>query len=144
MRTITTTLLFLLMSLASFGQTTYTTTQDSCGGKTSMLCWLNAVDQNGNVVQITIDNRLPYRQGYLGITPSGGSTTWYHGGYSFPQPSSGTDPFYGVATYASDAGLVNGNFVVYAYYVKTCSGRGCGATLGWHYVVKMGSTVTVD
>jgi predicted MFS family arabinose efflux permease len=42
-----------------------------------------------------------------------------------------------------DDGRVTGSFMFYAYYVSTCSGRACGGTLGWHYHILTGSTVTV-
>ena len=38
---------------------------------------------------------------------------------------------------------VTGNFQFMAYDVQHCSGRGCGGTLGWHYVLQPGSTITV-
>lgn len=138
-------LLVLLLSLSVFAQTTtYTVTQNACGMKTNGMCQLSVVNQNNNVGYVTIDNRSPYRIGYLDLGTFGHNE--YHGSYAFPGPPSGngTASFYGAATYVSDDGSVTGEFQVYAYYVKTCSGRACGGTLGWHYNILQGSTVSKE
>ncbi len=138
-------LLVLLLSLSVFAQTTtYTVTQNACGMKTNGMCQLSVVNQNNNVGYVTIDNRSPYRIGYLDLGTFGQNE--YHGSYAFPGPPSGngTASFYGAATYVSDDGSVTGEFQVYAYYVKTCSGRACGGTLGWHYNILQGSTVSKE
>jgi len=140
-------LLVVLLFLAMFAEfalaqtsTTYTVAPDGGGAKANGFFTLTVKDQNGNATNIELDNRSPYRTGYLDIGPLG--QLEYHGVYSFPMQDSHS-PFYGVATYVSDDGTVTGEFQVYAYYVSVCSGRGCGGTLGWHYRVLTGSTITV-
>src|SRR5215468_8343945 len=46
--------------------------------------------------------------------------------------------YYGVGSFLSDDGTVGGNFQFYAYYVGSCSGRGCGpVVVSWHFNVLM-------
>jgi len=131
--------LLLAMSMPLFAQTTtYTTIHDACGGKSGQMCQIPVVDSNNVGGFITIDNRAPSRTGYLDLGPFG--VNEYHGAYHYPTQAAHT-PYYGVATYVSDDQTVVGHFNVYAWYVSTCSGRGCGGTLGWHYRILGGSKV---
>ena len=81
-------LLVLLLSLGVFAQTpTYTVTQNACGMKSSGMCQLSVVDQNNHPGYVTLDNRSPYRTGYLDLGTFGQNE--YHGSYAFPAPPSG-------------------------------------------------------
>lgn len=127
-------------SMLAHSQTTYTVTQDSCGGKAVMYCSpLPVVDQNGVASAMAIDNRNNW--GFLYLYGWGGPRV--HGTYTFPSGSSRTD-FYGDANFVSDDNTVTATFLVHAHYVSVCSGRACGGTLGWHYVILIGSTVEVQ
>jgi len=139
--------LVLAMSLPLFAQTTYTTTQNSCGGKSNMYCSMtvtpNTPDGAGTVI---IDSR--------GGVPDAGNL--YVGAFIWrnqvpgvftgfvANPNGTRTPFFGSASFESNDGRVSAKFLFYAYYASTCSGRGCGGTIGWHYQIQMGSTVTVD
>lgn len=130
-------LLFLALALPAFAQTTYTTTENGCNGKQFSEYCIIPTDSG----TITIDNRAPYRIGYLEI-----GTTWYHGAYSGFVPCdygvrscAGTSP----VTYVSDDGTVHGSFNYFAQYQGSCQGRNCGV-VGWHYTFLSGSTVTVQ
>lgn len=131
----------LLAPCFATAQTTYTTTQDACGGKAVQYCGpVAVVDDNGNSNTITIDNRNSFGYLYVGDVITGAR---YIGVYSYPTQTAHT-PFYGVATYESNDGVASAQFNVYAFFVSSCSGRGCGGTLGWHYKILMGSTITVQ
>lgn len=147
-------LLFLLlaMSMPLFAQTTYTTTTDGCGGKQYQYCLLPVINnQTGQPLSLVIDNRVG-TTGPLGTLtvkdPYPGTNLYLqtHGTYSgfVANPDGSRNPFYGSASFDSDDGTVSGAFQYYAYYVATCSGRGCGGTLGWHYRINTGSTVTAQ
>ncbi len=148
MRTVALPLLFLVLVCSASAQTTtYTTTQDACGGKANQACYnIPDVDQNGVTGYISIDNRVgttyPLQYNfYLGPYGTNGS----HGTYSgfVANPDKTTNDFNGVASYDSDDGTVSATLQFHAYYVKMCSGRGCGGTLSWHYRILAWSTVTV-
>jgi hypothetical protein len=141
--------LLLAMSMPLFAQnTTYTTTQDGCGGKALQYCTLPVTDGTGTPEQIIIDNtiyggRLTIQQG---VYPNQTNIAAVQGTYSgfVGNPDGTRNPFYGVAAFESNDGTVSGALQFYAYYVGTCSGRGCGGTLGWHFRVLTGSTVTTQ
>ena len=152
-------LLFLLlaMSLPLFAQTTtYTTTADGCGGKNIGYCRVAATsDPASSVSAITFDNRSGGGVLYLDRTDN--SYLQFKGAYTgFGGNPDGTHNDYdGVGTYdgyatidssgASPNGTAHGQLLFHAYYVGTCSGRGCGpVVVGWHYLIKSGSTVTVS
>ena len=146
MRTVALPLLFLALVCSARAQTTtYTTTQDACSGKANQACFnIPVTDQNGTAGVISIDNRASFRVGYLDLGPYG--VNEYHGVYSgfVGNPNGTHSPFSGVASYESDDGTVVGQFYFNATYVSTCSGRACGGTLGWHYRILAGSSVTVN
>jgi hypothetical protein len=127
-------LLLLCGTLAAQTTTTYTLTQNSCAGTANQYCLLPT---DGGT--FTMDNRAPSRLGYLEF-PNG---TWIHGAYSglVSNPDGTRNPFYGTAHYLSDNGTVTATLNFYAHYVSTCSGRGCGGTLGWHYTFLTGSVI---
>jgi hypothetical protein len=144
-------LLFLLlaMSMPLFAQnTTYTTSQDGCGGKAFQYCTLPVTDGTGTTEQIIIDNSfnggsLTIQQGtYPDQTTIVAAQGTYNGFVGNPDGT--RNAFYGVAAFESNDGTVSGSFQFYSYYASTCSGRGCGGTLGWHFKVLMGSTVTAQ
>lgn len=126
-------------------QTTYTTTQDACAGKANQACFnIPVVDQNGFSGVVSIDNRSETSQYNFYLGPFG--TNGYHGEYSgfVANPDGTKNEFNGVASYTSDDATLVSQFQFHAYYVKVCSGRGCGGTLGWHFRILAGSTVTVQ
>lgn len=145
--------LFCLL-IASFAaaQTTYTTTSDACNGKANMYCTLPVADQNGTPSMVTIDNRNNFGNLY----PNGWGSASVHGTYSgfISNPDGTRNDFYWTGYFASDATIVDsdgvtvpkvaGTFNYKAHYVGSCSGRGCGGTLGWHYSILTGSTVEVQ
>jgi len=134
---------FVLGALVTaHGQTTYTVTADSCNGKVNMYCTLPTVDENGNVGTATIDNRNDYGNLY----PQGWGTDRVHGTYSgfVSNPNGTRTDFFGTGSFVSDDGMVVGTFNYKAHYVGSCSGRGCGGTLGWHYLILTGSTIEVQ
>jgi len=155
MRTVALPLLFLVLVCSASAQTaTYTTTQDACGGKANQACYnIPVVDQHAVAGHISIDNRYPSTDPlqynfYLGQYGTNG----YHGTYSGfvansdknPNGTPSTADFNGIASFESDDETVSAQFQYHAYYVKVCSGRGCGGTLGWHYRILAGGTVTVN
>jgi hypothetical protein len=144
MRTVVSPLLFLALVCSASAQMTYTTTQDSCGGKALQFCQLPISETPSNgITSFTIDNRNGF--GYLYVGPFL-SNDQVHGAYSgfVANPDGTRNPFYGAASFLSDDGKLTGSFLFYAYYVSTCSGRGCGGTLGWHYRILTGSTLNTQ
>jgi hypothetical protein len=141
--------LLLAMSMPLFAQnSTYTTTQDGCGGKALQYCTLPVSDGTGTPEQIIIDNsiyggRLTIQQGtyptQTNVVAVQGTYTGFVG-----NPDGTRNSFSGIGAFESNDGTVSGSFQYYAYYASTCSGRGCGGTLGWHYRVLTGSTVTTQ
>lgn len=127
--------IIMLASCFASAQTTYTTTADGCGGKAAQFCILNVVDQSNNPSTVTIDSRVNT------LTVAGVSNTGSYSGF-VANPDGTHNSFYGSASFVSNDVSVTGIFLYYAYYVNVCSGRGCGGTLGWHYRVNLGSTVT--
>jgi hypothetical protein len=67
--------MFLLLSLASFAQTTYTTTANACSGKINQMCTLPVEDQNHVGSCVIIDNRSPSRIGYMDLSCTFGRTS---------------------------------------------------------------------
>jgi hypothetical protein len=140
-------LLLLATSMPLFAQTTtFTTTRDGCGGKALQYCTLPLVDGTGTPEEIVIANsaygaRLTIQQGTY---PNQTNIVAVQGTYSgfVANPDGTRNSFYGVGAFESDDGKVTGSFQFYAYYASTCSGRGCGGTLGWHFRILTGSTVT--
>jgi hypothetical protein len=140
-------LILLLFSAFAAGQTaTFTTSNDTNCQKDTLWC----IDYTNPDGYINPDNRGDH--GNLTISSSEFTGTAYSGTYSgFTANPNGTRAqFDGVGSYTG-AGAVNGvsfqlngTFPYHAYYVGTCSGRGCGGTLGWHYILKAGSTVTLN
>jgi hypothetical protein len=148
-------LLFLLlaMSMPLFAQTSYSTTADGCGSKNLGWCQLYAVDQNGNQFRIVLDNRYTSsgtQINTLTVYAADNSSTpllTSHGTFSgfVGNPNGTRSSYYGAGSFLSDDSTVGGNFSFYAYYVATCSGRGCGpVVIGWHFNVLMGSTATAN
>jgi len=130
--------------------TTYTSTQDGCGGKALQYCTLPVTDGNpaDGPFQIIISNtfygaKLTIQQG---VYPNQTNIVQVTGTYSgfVGNPDGTRNSFYGVGSFESNDGKVSGPFQFFAYYVATCSGRGCGGELGWHYRVLRGSTVTTQ
>jgi len=143
MKLISVIILALASSFAS-AQTTYTTTQDACSGKANQACFnIPVVDQNNFSGVISIDNRSVQYGGSLYLGPFG--VNGYHGVYAgfVANPDGTKNDFNGIGSFESDDTSVVGQFQFHAYYVKSCSGRGCGSTLGWHFRILAGSTVTV-
>jgi hypothetical protein len=133
-------LLALVLPALAQTNTTYTVTQNSCGAKNLGFCSMPVVDQDNNMSTIVIDNRNNAQYLYLGAFSL--DSTRYHGTLTLPTGQT-RDSFYGTASFVSDDGTVTGNFTVYAFYQGSCSGRGCGGNIGWHYIVQSGSTVEV-
>ena len=143
-------LLLALTTFASAQTTTYTTTADGCGAKNLGYCRLNVVDQASNPFIVVLDARYN-SQGQINTLEVYTPANTYppllsvHGAYSgfVKNPDGTSHPYYGSGSFLSDDGTVEGTFLFYAYYIGTCSGRGCyGAVVGWHYRVLVGSTVT--
>jgi hypothetical protein len=148
-------LLLLLVAFITPAQTsssiTYTITQTGCGGTAGMYCRLpvTALPDDGAQSMI-IDNRAPSRTGYFDINyPT--FFTEFHGAYAgfVGNPDGTKNSFYGIASYegtATDGSgrKATGSITFFAYYVKTCSGRGCGGEIGWHYQIMSGSNFTVE
>jgi hypothetical protein len=154
-------LVMLLMPLAVSAQNTYTTTADGCGGKNLGYCLLPVNDQGGNPFQLVLDHRNNSQGPIDTMTVQApdyphAQMLSVHGAYAgFVGPTDNHTPFFSSGSFASDATTVdsNGNtipqvqgqFNYYAYYVPSCSGRGCGGTvIGWHFKVLTGSTVAVQ
>ncbi len=139
----------LFSTLFTFGQTTYTVTQNSCGNKNLGYCSLPVTDDNNVPYLIVVDHRSN-SQGPIDTlsieTPIFPYTTLYTSHAAFAgfvtAPPSTTDVF-GVLTVDTDDGQVHAGLEYRAHYVFTCSGRGCaGPVIGWHYFVQSGSTIT--
>jgi len=144
--------LFVLAAVATHAsaQTMYTTTTDSCGGKANQYCRMSVTDQANQPFDLIIDNRyagtgligrLQINYPYPGDVVF--SVTGTFTGF-VSNPDGTRNDFYSTATYVSNDGMVNATFNYRAYYQRTCSGRGCGGTLGWHYLILAGSTVEVQ
>jgi hypothetical protein len=131
--------MFLLLSLASFAQTTYTTTANACSGKINQMCTLPVEDQNHVGSCVIIDNRSPSRIGYMDLSCTFG-TNEHHGVYSgFTANPNGTrSPFYGVAHYVSDDGTIHATLNYYATYSTQ------RFETGFHYQILVGSTIAVQ
>jgi hypothetical protein len=136
-----------LLAVTAAAQTTYTVTQNSCGGKSNMYCSMpvtpNTPDGAGIVV-LDLRGGNPdagnlYVGAFISTNAFPGTVTGF-----VANPDGTRHPFFGSASFESNDGTVSGTFLFYAYYASTCSGRGCGGTLGWHYQIQMGSTITVD
>ena|SRR5579871_5130049 len=141
-------LLLLTTAISAAGQTTYTTTQDGCGGKALQYCTLQATDGNSSdgPFDIIVDNsiyggRLTIQQGAYPNQVNLVAVTGTYAGFG-GNPDTSRNPFYGVGSFESTDGTVSATFQFSAYYVSTCSGRGCGGALGWHYRILAGSTMT--
>jgi hypothetical protein len=148
-------LLFLLlaMSLPLFAQNTYTTSQDAGGGKQYQYITANVTNGTSNPFQLKIDSRAIYFPSahvwiLAGIYPNQTDIFDTYGTITgfVANPDGTHNSFYGVASFESGPGYpsASGTFQYYAYYASTCSGRGCGGTLGWHYRILLGSTFTVE
>lgn len=141
--------LLLLLATTAGAQTTYTTTANGCGGKNLGFCMLPATDQNAVHYLITLDTRVTGGGPINRLTISDAANDYPpilqdHGVFSgFVGNPNGTHaPYYGSGSFLSDDGKIKATLDFYAYYIATCSGRGCaGATVGWHYQVLMGSSV---
>lgn len=141
---------FLLMlasfvgALAQTANTTYTVSADSCGGKALQYCTLPiTASPNDGTTQLVIDNTIYGASLYFGqFTVTDRVQGTYSGFVSNPDGS--RNPFYGAASFESSDGRVVATLNFYAYYVSTCSGRGCGGVLGWHYRILQGSTVAIN
>lgn len=150
MRKLIVTFALLLTPLALPAQT-YTTSADGCGGKNLGYCTLPASSYAGNY-KLVLDARNN-SQGPINTltitTPDFPATTLLtvHGTYAgfVANPDGTHNAYYSSGSFTSDDNTVNGQFTFYAYYVATCSGRGCaGTVVGWHFRVTSGSTVTVQ
>jgi hypothetical protein len=143
MRTVALPLLSLVLVCSASAQTTFTTTQNVCGGIAYQYCQMPvSSDPASSVTSLIMDNRSDAGNLYIGAFIAADQV---HGAYSgfIGNPDGSRNPFYGAASFESDDGKVTGSFLFYAYYVSTCSGRACGGTLGWHYRILEGSTATV-
>lgn len=124
--------------------TTYTTTTDACGGKASQYCTLPVTsDNNDGVSQIVVDSRGRYPSatmyiGGWGLNPVLGTLDGFKG-----NPDGTHTAYYGIGSFESLDGTVTGSFLFRAFYAASCSGRGCGYLIGWHFTVLTGSTITV-
>jgi len=144
MRKIALPLLFLALAITASAQTSsYTTTADGCGGKALQYCTLSTVDQDNTPVTVVIDNRDNAGNLYIGAFISGDQIRGAYSGF-VGNPNGTKAAYYGSGSFLSDDERVDGTFLFYAFYVGTCSGRGCGGTIGWHFKILMGSTVTVQ
>ncbi len=142
MRTVALPLLFLALVCSASAQTTYTTTQDACGGKAVQHCRASVTDQTGQPFDLILDTGVNTLQ--VNYPYPGSMVFSVHGAYTgfVANPDGTRNSFYGQASFESDDHTSSASFQFAAYYVSTCSGRGCGGTLGWHYRILMGSTVT--
>lgn len=137
--------------LPASAQSTYTTIVDGCGGKANQYCRVAARDQNEQPFDVIIDTRISPTVGNISTLSinypfPGPQVLSVHGNYiGFDANPDGTkNAYYAAATFTSDDGSVEGTFQFYGYYVKSCSGRGCGGTIGWHFRILTGSVVTVQ
>jgi hypothetical protein len=141
--------LFFGLTLSALAQTTYTTTQDGCGGKALQYCVLPVTDGSASgPFQIVISNtfygaRLTLQEGVYPNQSNVFVDTGIYEGF-VANPDGTRHPFNGIASFESTDGSVTAKFTFYAYYAATCSGRGCGGEIGWHYRILAGSTVTVQ
>jgi hypothetical protein len=131
-------------AVAQTANTTYTVTADSCGGKALQYCTLPVgASPNDGTPQLVIDNTVYggslYFSQFNVLDRIQGTYSGFVG-----NPDGTRNPFYGIASFESSDGRVVGTFNFYAYYVSTCSGRGCGGELGWHYRILQNSTVKVN
>jgi hypothetical protein len=143
-------LLSLIILAGTALASTYTTTANGCGAKNVGYCTLSVVDQNNQPFTLTLDLRVngtgPIDTLAVSYPYPGAKLFSVHGTYSgfVANPNGTRQPYYGSGSFVSDDQTVNGTFSFYAYYVGTCSGRGCGGTLGWHFQILSGSTVTTE
>jgi hypothetical protein len=142
-------LLLALVAVASAQTTTYTTTADGCGGKNLGYCLVAVKDQSGNSFLLALDARYTSsgQINTLAIETADGTAIAFtvHGTYAgfVANPNGTKQAYYGAGSFDSDDSSVEGSFQFYAYYIASCSGRGCsGTVVGWHYRVLVGSTVT--
>ena len=100
-------------------------------------------DPSNGITQIVIDSRGSYPGATLyvggwGLDPHPGFLDGF-----VANPDHTHNPFYGAGSFESVDGTVSAQLQFYAYYFSSgCSGRGCGGTLGWHYRILMGSTIS--
>ena len=157
MRKVALPLLLLALAISASAQTAiYTTTADGCGAKNLGYCQLNATNESGARFRIVLDARYTASGPINTLTIFTQSNPYTplltaHGAFSgFVANPNGTHAAYYSAPdkpglFLSDDGTVGGTFPFYAYYVGTCSGRGCsGVVVGWHYRVLAGGTVMVE
>ena len=150
MRTVALPLLLVaLVTVASAQTTTYTTTTNGCGAKNLGYCRLSITAQSGQPFDLILDARYNAQGPINTLTvnqPYPGPTLFsVHGAFSgfVANPNGTKQAYYGAGSFDSDDGSVAGSFQFYAYYIGSCAGRGCyGVTVGWHYSVLSGSTVT--
>jgi curli biogenesis system outer membrane secretion channel CsgG len=156
MRTVALPLLLLtLVAVASAQTTTYTTTTNGCGAKNIGYCRVpTSSEPSSDVIAVTFDNRSA--GGRLQLNYQDGSYVQFRGSYSgfTTVPPGSPKTYYGLGSYSGTVEYdptgklpggttVSGNLQFYAYWVGTCSGRGCGpVVIGWHYQILSGSTVT--
>jgi hypothetical protein len=141
-------------STLAIAQTTYTTTVDGCGAKNLGVCSVDVQDGAGNHYRAVLDHRFLSAGYYINrlelYTYDNPPQTFasYHGAFT----GFVADPSWDKATHHSGSGAftaddgsgVTGQFDFDAYYIRTCAGRGCaGVSVGWHYRVLLGSTITV-
>lgn len=142
----------LMLILPALGQTTYTTTADGCGAKNLGYCRLFVTDQNSAPFDLILDHRNnsqgPMETLTVNYPYPGPNVFTVHGAFSgfVADPTWDRKAHHlGSGSFLSDDQKVSGQFDFEAYYVGTCSGRGCaGTVVGWHYRVLSGSTVTVQ
>jgi len=146
-------LFFLAMSMPLFAQTTYNhtyqfTTQAG-GGKANMTFITNVVESDGPEIGTQFELEVN-TAGYalLDTLPYPGTNVWIeynnaeHWYTQFPvNPDGSRNPFSGVVALYSNDESVKATFYFNARFVNTCSGRGCGGTLGWHYDLLPSSTI---
>jgi hypothetical protein len=138
--------LLFLLSMSAFAQTTYTTTADGCTAKASFEnCTLPVIDQNHVASYVAVDTRGSYPNGTMyiggwGLDPHSGVFAGLNG-----NPNGTHNAFYGAGSFESTDELVSADLQFYAYYVASCSGRGCSGTqIGWHFRFLAGSTIAVQ
>jgi len=144
MRTVALPLLLLVLVCSASAQTTYTTTQDVCGGKAFQYCQMPVTSNPpSSITTLIMDNRSDAGAMYIGAFTLADQVQGVYSEF-VANPDGSHSPFYGSAAFNSNDGTVTGTFLFYAYYVSTCSGRGCGGTLGWHCRILAGSTVKLN
>src|ERR1700739_881752 len=102
MRTVALPLLFLVLVCSASAQTTYTTTENVCGGKEYQFCQMPvSSDPASSVTSLIIDNRSDAGNLSIGASIASDQVNGVYSGF-VGNPDGSRNPFYGAASFDSD------------------------------------------